>query len=101
MFANFEEKGKIYTQVVTKEPVDVIIQTTSHQIHGKIHIKPGDRLKDELDSCEHFLAVTDAIVLNYYGKGTPLPTSFMAVNMGAVVWVIPDDKLLHETESSE
>jgi hypothetical protein len=55
MFAQFEEKGKIYTQVVSKIPVDVIVQTTQHTIRGKIHIRPDIRLKDELNIQEPFL----------------------------------------------
>lgn len=96
MFASFEDKGKIFTQVITKEPKDVIIQTTSHQIHGKIHIKPEERLKDELNTSKQFIAVTDAIILNYYGKGTPLRTSFLAININAIVWILPDNELIKD-----
>jgi hypothetical protein len=54
MYASFEDKGKIYTNIVSKTPIDVIIQTPNHQIHGKVHVRPNGRLKDELTSSEHF-----------------------------------------------
>jgi uncharacterized protein YcfJ len=50
MYSNFEEKGKIFTQVVTKKPINVTIQTTNQLIRGKIHIRPEDRVKDEFES---------------------------------------------------
>ncbi|HML39681.1 MAG TPA: hypothetical protein PKD23_03265 [Bellilinea sp.] len=99
MFSNFDEKGKIFTQVVTKEPVNVIIQTNTHRIQGKLHIRPEDRLKDELDNCSHFLAVTNASVFNLDGSGSPVRTAFMAVNIDAVVWVIPDNDTGSDEES--
>lgn len=99
MFANFEEKGKIFTQVVTKEPVDVIIQTNTHRIQGKLHIRPEDRLKDELDNCTQFLAVTNAQVFDVNGQGKPTRTSFMAVNITSVVWVIPNNDLEPDEET--
>ncbi len=81
MFANFEEKGKIFTQVVSKQPNDVVIQTATNQIHGKIHIRPEDRLKDELDETSHFLAVTDASIFDPSGERLILKTGFVAVNV--------------------
>jgi hypothetical protein len=68
MYASFEDKGKIYTNVVTKTPIDVILQTPSHQIHGKLHVRPNGRLKDELTSSEAFLAITDASVYDSLGN---------------------------------
>jgi hypothetical protein len=50
MVPGFEdEKGKIFTEVVTKLPVVVMIQTVIHRLHGNIHIRPDERLKAELD----------------------------------------------------
>jgi hypothetical protein len=99
MFASFAEKGKIYTNVVTKTPIDVIIQTPSHQIHGKVHVRPNGRLKDELTSAEAFLAVTDAEVYDMNGK-LAFRTQFIALHRDHINWLIPVDELM-DTESTE
>ena len=96
MFDTFEEKGKIYTQVITKSPIKIVMQTVLHRIHGLMHVRVGDRLKDELDSAVHFLAVTDAEV--YYVNGSDLifKTSFLAVNFNQIIWVIPEVEIASE-----
>ncbi len=93
MFADFEEKGKIFTQVVTKEPIEVIIQTTTGTIHGKVHVKLDERLKDELDNTSGFIAVTDADVHFHDPNEPAIHTHFMAVNINHIVWVTPKDEL--------
>lgn len=98
MFSNFEEKGKIYTQVISKEPIQVWIQTTTHRIYGKIHIRPEDRVKDELDRAAAFLAVTDATVYDPTSSQILMQTKFLAVSVGNIVWVIPDVDMTTATE---
>lgn len=93
MFANFEEKGKIFTQVVTKEPVDVVIQTPTSCIHGRVHVRPEDRLKDELDRTTAFLAVTQAKIFDREGKNLLYESNFVAVNISSIEWVLPQSEL--------
>ena len=69
MVIGFEdEKGKIFTEVVTKMPIPIMMQTTTHRVLGNIHVRPDQRLKDELDRAESFLAVTEASILDADGK---------------------------------
>ena len=96
MFDTFEGKGKIYTQVITKSPIKVIMQTTMHQIHGMMHVRVGDRVKDELDTADHFLAVTDAELFDISGTNLMFKTNFLAVNLNQIIWVIPEKELIHE-----
>ncbi|HWR67229.1 MAG TPA: hypothetical protein VN364_14010 [Bellilinea sp.] len=93
MLEPFDDKGKIYTQVITKSPIKVILQTAFHRIHGYIHVRIGERLKDELDTAVNFLAVTDAVVFDLTGNTQLFKTNFMAVNRNQIVWVIPEDDL--------
>lgn len=93
MFANFEEKGKIFTQVVTKEPVDVVIQTPTSCIYGRVHVRPEDRLKDELDRTTAFLAVTQAKIFDREGKNLMYECAFVAVNVANIEWVLPQSEL--------
>ncbi len=101
MFANFEEKGKIFTQVVTKEPVDVVIQTPSSCIHGRVHVRPEDRLKDELDRTTAFVAVTQAKIFDREGKNLLYESAFVAVNVAKIEWVLPKNELKENKAGEE
>ena len=92
MVTHFDEKGKFFTPIISKNPVAVIIQTVQHRITGNIHIRPEDRIKDELDRNEDFLAVTDAVILDNEGKEIA-SAKFISVNRQQIVWVLPVDEL--------
>lgn len=96
MVTQYDEKGKIFTQVVSKKPILVIIQTTHNIIYGSIYVRPDVRLKDELDSLrERFLAVTDAVI--YTSEKIELfHTQFMVVNINQILWLMPQDELVKE-----
>lgn len=87
----FDEKGKFFTDVVSKEAVLVTIQTTTNRVKGRLHVRPGHRLKDEINQSELFLAITDAVV--YENSGIVLyQTEFLAINREHVVWLLPEDQ---------
>ena len=68
MNIEFDEKGKFFTDIVSKTSVPVLIQTMTHRIHGNVYITRGQRLKDELNLDEAFLAITDATVFTSAGE---------------------------------
>ena len=86
MAMNFDEKGKFFTEIVSKEAVFARIQTTTHFIEGEIHVRPGSRIKDELDIQEPFLAVTNANVYRPNGE-LAFKTKFIAVRRELIVWI--------------
>jgi hypothetical protein len=88
MTIEYDEKGKFYTNVVTKLPLASVIQTTTHLIRGFIHIRQGERLKNELETDEMFLAVTDAVVLDAGDKAL-FNAPFMAIQRAQIVWIFP------------
>lgn len=88
MSMNYDNKGKFFTNVITKQAVPVIIQTLTHRIEGFIHIRPSERIKDELDRAETFLAITDARVFDARGAVSH-SSGFISINRSHVVWVIP------------
>ena len=91
----FNEKGKIFTEVVSKESVSVIIQTLTHRIHGRIHIQPDVRLKDEINQSELFIAITDAVIFDYEGEENHC-SEFLALNRDQIIWIFPEDQLHSE-----
>ena len=92
MVTQYDDKGKIFTQVVTKHPVLVTIQTVNNIIHGAIHIRRDARVKDELNSSERFLAVTEAVVHNLLNEEL-YRTNFLVLNVDQIVLVIPEEEM--------
>ncbi len=100
MTIEFDDNGKFFTDIVSKSPVPVMIQTVIHRIHGNIHIGEGRRLKDELDLPEKFIAMTDANI--YTPEGQLLfQTNFLAVKRDEILWVMPDSEVSGQSNGSE
>ena len=89
MSIEYDEKGKIFTDIISKVGLQATIQTTTHLMRGLIHVRRDQRLKDELDQSEKFLALTDVSVLGADGQ-TLFQASFLAVQRAHIVWVIPE-----------
>jgi len=88
MTLDYDDKGKIFTEVVPKIAIPAVVQTTQHLIRGNVHVRRDERLKDELDRDELFLAMTDASVLGTDGQALH-EARFMAVRRAQIVWVMP------------
>ena len=95
MTIEYDEKGKFYTDVVTKLPVAAVIQTRTHLVRGFVHIRQGERLKNELERDEKFLAVTSAVIHNEDDK-VLFSAPFMAVQRSQIVWIMPVEGEPHE-----
>lgn len=91
MSLEFNEKGKYFTDIISKVAVPAIIQTVTHRIEGSVHVRLDGRVKDELDRDELFLAVTNAKVINPDGS-LAYESDFMTVSRSQIVWVIPGDE---------
>ncbi|HBG74442.1 MAG: hypothetical protein A2X25_14075 [Chloroflexi bacterium GWB2_49_20] len=92
MTIEFDDKGKFYTDLIKKNPVPATIMTLTFKISGVIYVRPDQRIKDELDLNEKFLAVTDAKVYSLQGE-IMYQCGFIAVQRTQIVWVIPDSEL--------
>ena len=98
MTIEYDEKGKIFTDIVTKIAIPATVQTTTHLVRGHIHVRRDQRIKDELDIDEKFLAMTDVSVLGPDGQ-TLFQAPFLAVRRSHIVWVIPDQEKRDEKGS--
>jgi hypothetical protein len=97
MAIEFDDKGKFFTDYVTKKVIRAQIQTLSHYIEGEIYIRIGKRISDEINESDRFIAVTNAVVFD--PKGTELfSCNFLAVNRDHIIWLIPEEE---ETNSEE
>ena len=98
MTIEYDEKGKIFTDIVSKVAVQATIQTTTHLIRGKLHVRRDQRIKDELDLDENFLALTEVSVLGPDGQML-FQAPFLAIRRSHIVWVLPEQDKRQEKGS--
>jgi len=99
MAVRIDAKGKTYTDIVHKDEVAALIQTTANLIHGHIYLRAGLRLKDELNgTAEQFIAVTAAEVYNANGQ-VLVRSDFLTVNKHEIIWVRPDEESVEPAAS--
>lgn len=98
MTIEYDEHGKIFTDIVSKISIYVTIQTTTHMMRGRMHVRRDQRVKDELDRDENFLALTDVHVQGPDGQ-TLFHSPFLAVKRDHIVWVMPEQKTGEEGNS--
>ena len=97
MNIRYDDKGKFFTDVITKDAVPSIIQTFVSRIQGNMHVRINERVKDELNRGEQFLAVTDADIYDLQGQKVR-NAEFMLINRAHVIWIIPDEDNTQNTE---
>ena len=100
METRFNEKGKFFTDFVTKETVSVLVQTSLHRLQGDFHVKPEERLKDALNRSGDFLALTDVTIYDLEGV-FQYKTGFLALNKDKAQWVLPLEDLIEEPAQGE
>ena len=92
MVTQFDDKGKIFTQVISKKPYTVIIQTTHQTIRGTIHVRPTERVIDEINNSAKFIAVTEASVMDPDGN-LLYESNFVTLNRDQIIWLLPVDEM--------
>ncbi len=90
MSIEYDEKGKFYTDVISKVTMPATLQTTNQLVKGLIHVRHGERIKDELDRDELFLAVTKASIWGADGN-LLFEAPFIAVRRTQIVWIMPNE----------
>lgn len=98
MTFEYDEKGKIFTDIVSKNSITATVQTTTHLIRGQIHVRRDQRIKDELDLNENFLAMTDVSVMGPDGQAL-FQAPFLAVRRSHIIWVLPEQNASEERSS--
>ena len=90
MSLHYDEKGKFFTDYVSKDAIQAIIQTTNNRIEGEVYVRSGERVSDLLNSGGPFLAVTNARILDQNGAVLKR-VDFLAVNQNLIIWLAPVD----------
>ena len=96
MGVEYDEKGKFFTEFVSKDAIYSHIQTPDHLIKGYVHVRKDERLSDEINRANDFLAVTNAEIFDLDGEiiGT---CEFLVVNRKHIIWLMPIDE--HENKA--
>lgn len=90
----YDDKGKYFTDVISKEAILATVQTVVQTIEGSIHVRPNGRISDELDRDEPFLPMTSAKIFDQAGR-LQYECGFISIRRSQIVWVMP------RTERSE
>jgi hypothetical protein len=99
MVLEYDDKGKFYTDIISKDRILSHIQTQASYIRGFVHVRRGERLSDEINQDLHFIAVTNAEIYDLQGK--MLYTSeFLAINRQHIVWLMPIEEFHNKPELS-
>jgi len=93
MATQYDDKGKFYTDIISKVLVPVIIHVGHYRMQGNVHVRSGYRLKDEMNEPDTFIAVTNALVFDLNGV-VLYQTDFIAINREHIDWIIPEDELI-------
>ena len=83
-----DEKGKFFTDYISKRAVKSLIQTSTNRIEGYIYVRPNERVSDELNRSDTFLAITDAILFSLSGEQL-YTCPFLVLNREKVIWLMP------------
>lgn len=83
-----DDKGKIFTEVIQKQPVRVIIQTRNNRILGTLHKRSDNRVIDKLNKEEAFIPLTNVVIMDVDGKNELLKNDFLALNRREIIWLV-------------
>ncbi len=94
-----DPKGKLFTAVIHKRAIAAKIQTPTHLIQGNVHVHPDDRVSDELNREEPFLAVTEARLLGGDGREVER-VPFISINKKHIIWLAPSENSAEQEPTS-
>lgn len=80
------ERG--FRPFVNTHQYPVIIQTANNRIHGNLHTRESERIKDALNSNELFIAITNVQIFDVDGLRELKKSDFLAINRSMIIWII-------------
>lgn len=84
-----DEKGKFFTAHVTKRSLPVTACIGDWVVYGTVYLSSDNRLKDELNSGESFIAITHAQVWEAHGNRPVYEPDVLIVYKNQIVWIFP------------
>jgi hypothetical protein len=84
------EKGKVFTNVISKDGIKVVVQTKTNHIKGTIYKYKDNRLSDALNQADRFITLTDVTIFDKKGEKIISEKQFMAINLNEIIWLVED-----------
>ena len=81
-----KERG--FRPFVNTTQYPVIIQTAHNRIHGNLHTRENERIKDAVNSSEPFIAITNVQIFDADGVIEMKKSDFLAINRNNIIWII-------------
>lgn len=97
MATEYDDKGKYFTDIISKQAIGATVQTVAQKIEGSIHVRRNERITDELDRDEPFLPMTSAKVFDHEGR-MQYECDFITIRRSQIVWIIPREERSQERE---
>lgn len=91
MGIQFTSKGKFFSDIVFKDSIPATIQTERCRIHGIVYMHRQNRLIDELNHSDPFIAVTDATIFKDNGE-ILYKSDFVTINRDHIIWLLPHEE---------
>lgn len=91
MGLRYDEKGKFFTEFISKTEIPVTIQTNTNLVRGFVYARKGERLSDELNSSGYFIPVADATIFDANGEKR-YKCDFLAVHRDHIIWLMPESE---------
>jgi hypothetical protein len=90
MITRYNERGKFFTDKITKNAVPAIVQTITHRIEGILYVRSDERFLDTFNHVQSFIAITDAVIFDAHGQQL-YQSNFIAINRDIIVWMLPQE----------
>ena len=97
MSLHYDEKGKFFTDYVSKDSIQALIQTATNLIEGNLYLRSNERVSDMLNRSDRFIAVTDVVIYDLEGNEL-YSCEFLAVNAEQVIWLMPVEDASEENK---
>ena len=92
MSTKYDQSGKIFSHVISKVPIRVILQTHTSRIEGEIYKKHDERVLDAINEGMQFIAVTNAVIFERRnGEEVAREAEFVVINREAIEWLVPKE----------
>ena len=90
MTTKYDQSGKTFSHVISKEPIQVVIRTKTSRIEGSIYKKYDERIIDALNEDAEFIAVSNVRFYEWQnGVESTREAEFAIVNRNAIEWLLP------------
>jgi hypothetical protein len=94
-----DDKGKFFTARITKLRLPVTACIGNWIVEGTVHLKSDNRLKDELNDGETFIAVTQARVWEIGSDKLIYEPEVLIVHKNQIIWIFPRESTAPPTEA--